>query len=140
MTKEKVKQLCRMCDVKIYRNGDKADVKDGAILIRGGLQVQAGATENGTGAQGKGQTLPNGYPTKLSGAGFMAPQKVDFEITAEAQSADYAVVLHFPAGLRDRIIAASGTVNAAMVTTMHRKKYLKRGTLHDEDNEYLNAA
>lgn len=59
---------------------------------------------------------------------------------AEAQSKDYTVVLHFSAGLRDRIIAASGTVHAAMVTAQHRKKFLKRGTLYDHDNAYLNAA
>ena len=39
MAAEKVKSLCRMCDVRIHRNGDKADVSNGAILIRGGLKV-----------------------------------------------------------------------------------------------------
>lgn len=129
-----------MCNVKIYRNGDKADVRDGAILIRGGLQVQPDTTYSETRAQRKDQKLPSSYPTKLSGAGFIEPQKVDFEIMAEAQSADYTVVLHFPAALRDRVIAASGTVNAAMVSAQHRKKFLKRGTLYDEDNEFLNGA
>jgi hypothetical protein len=37
MTVGKVKELCRMCDLKIYKNGEKVDLRDGGILIRGGL-------------------------------------------------------------------------------------------------------
>jgi len=118
MSTDKIKSLCRVCECKIYRNGEKADVRDGAILIRGGLQVQPGAA-------------------KLTGVGFIAPQKVDDEILAEAESDDYTVVLHFPTGLRDRVLAAAGAVNAAMVTSQHRMKFLKRGALYDEDDAFL---
>tara|TARA_B110000285_G_C14823761_1_gene467726 strand:+ start:81 stop:623 length:543 start_codon:yes stop_codon:yes gene_type:complete len=123
MTSEDVKRLAGMCAVEIYKNGDKADVAGGAILIRGGLQVQS-------------DQLPSGYPNKLSGVGYLPPQKGDAEIMAAAESADYTVVLHFPAGLRARVVAAGGTVEAGMVLTAHRKKSFKRGTLYDEDNAY----
>jgi len=33
----KVKDLCGLCDLKIYQNGEKIDVRDGGILIRGNL-------------------------------------------------------------------------------------------------------
>ena len=36
----KVKDLCGMCDVRIHENGDKVDVRNGGILIRGNLQIQ----------------------------------------------------------------------------------------------------
>ena len=95
----------------------------GAILIRGGLQVQS-------------DQLPSGYPNKLSGVGYLPPQKGDGEIMAAAESADYTVVLHFPAALRARVVAAGGTVEAGMLPTAHRKRFLKRGTLYDEDHAY----
>jgi len=123
MTSEDVKRLARMCTVKIYKNGDKADVAGGAILIRGGLQVQS-------------DQLPSGYPNKLSGVGYLPPQKGDAEIMAAAESEDYTVVLHFPAALRARVVAAGGTVEAGMLPTAHRKRSLKRGTLYDEDHAY----
>jgi len=65
--------------------------------------------------------------------GFLAPQKVDFEILAETESKDYTVLLHFSPVLRDRIIAASGHVNSAMVTSLN-KKSLKKG-INDYDAE-----
>jgi hypothetical protein len=125
MTSEHVKRLARMCDVKIYKNGEKANVAGGAILIRGGLQVQS-----------DNQQLPAAYPTTLSGIGFLPPQIDVPEIMAAAESQDYTVVLHFPEGLRKRVIAAGGTVDAGMLPSAHREKYLKRGSLYDEDGKY----
>ena len=118
-----------MCDVRIHENGDKVDVRNGGILIRGNLQIQPDKLLSG-----------QKDPTKLSMIGFLTPQKADFEIWAEAESKDYTVLLHFSAALRDRVIAASGKVNTAMVTAQHKKNLGKGISNHDGEDAHRNAS
>jgi len=58
---------------------------------------------------------------------------------AETESEDYTVLLHFPAELRDRVIAASGTVNSAMVTAQYKKSLGKGVSAHDGEDLHRNA-
>ena len=48
MSKEKVKQLARMCSVKIYKNGDNMDLAGGGILLRGALNFSLGVKKKFT--------------------------------------------------------------------------------------------
>jgi hypothetical protein len=38
MKKEKIKNLCKMCDHKIYKDGEEIDVSSGGIMLRGGIK------------------------------------------------------------------------------------------------------
>jgi hypothetical protein len=138
MTAPRVKELCRLCDVKIYSNGEKVDVSDGAILIRGTLQVLPDQNSSETRAQRQDQTSAIGGPTKISDIGFIVPRQGDV-IMAETESEDYTVLLRLPAGLRDRVIAASGTVNSAMVTALYKKSLGKGVSAHDGEDLHRNA-
>ena len=38
MNREKIKNLCLMCEHKIYQHGQEVDMRNGGILLRGGLK------------------------------------------------------------------------------------------------------
>ena len=38
MNREKIKNLCLMCEHKIYQPGEEVDMKNGGIMLRGGLK------------------------------------------------------------------------------------------------------
>jgi hypothetical protein len=38
MKKEKIKNLCKMSNIHIYKNGDTIDTSCGGILLRGGIK------------------------------------------------------------------------------------------------------
>lgn len=38
MNREKIKNLCLMCEHKIYKHGQEVDMRNGGILLRGGLK------------------------------------------------------------------------------------------------------
>ena len=39
MKKEKIKNLCKMCDHKIYKDGEEIDISSGGIMLRGGIKT-----------------------------------------------------------------------------------------------------
>jgi hypothetical protein len=45
MKKEKIKQLCKLCTLKIYKNGEKLEISSGGIMLRGGIK-QPGVIHN----------------------------------------------------------------------------------------------
>ena len=46
MKKEKIKNLCKMCDHRIYKDGEQIDISSGGIMLRGGIKA-IGAQHNG---------------------------------------------------------------------------------------------
>lgn len=40
MKKEKIIKLCKVCDHKIYKDGDIIDISSGGIMLRGGLKPE----------------------------------------------------------------------------------------------------
>ena len=46
MKKEKIKNLCKMCDHRIYKDGEQIDISTGGIMLRGGIKA-IGAQHNG---------------------------------------------------------------------------------------------
>lgn len=40
MKKEKIKNLCKVCDHKIYKDGEIIDISSGGIMLRGGLKPE----------------------------------------------------------------------------------------------------
>jgi hypothetical protein len=40
MKKERIKNLCTMCDTKIYANGESFDVSSGGVMLRGGFSKE----------------------------------------------------------------------------------------------------
>lgn len=40
MKKEKIKTLCKVCDHKIYKDGEVIDISSGGIMLRGGLKPE----------------------------------------------------------------------------------------------------
>ena len=39
MKKEKIKNLCKMCDHRIYKDGEHIDISSGGIMLRGGIKA-----------------------------------------------------------------------------------------------------
>ena len=46
MKKEKIKNLCKMCDHRIYKDGEQIDISSGGIMLRGGIKA-IGVQHNG---------------------------------------------------------------------------------------------
>lgn len=42
MKKAKIKDLCKICELKIYKNGNIIDISSGGIMLRGGIKEIGG--------------------------------------------------------------------------------------------------
>lgn len=38
MKKEKIKNLVKLCDIKIYKDGEQIDISSGGLMLRGGFK------------------------------------------------------------------------------------------------------
>ena len=83
LTVEKIRLFCKMCQVKIYRNGEEIDVKNGGIILKGTLELKEKKIMNMLSglknAFGKGKNTSIMTPSKLAEAAglSLSPENKD---------------------------------------------------------------